>query len=64
MPNYIQTLQNQNKELNDRLNSVNNTITEFLVYLNSPKFQSNDTERKDWISTNEVENFLKKIRLI
>ena len=62
--NYIKTLQVENKALNSKLNQIENSIDDFTIFLNSPKFTGtqSDGSRKDWISTTDVMNRLKELR--
>lgn len=62
--NYIQQLQEQNQAKSAALGEIENSINEFLKYLNSDKFigvESNG-ERKDWISISDVHHFLVAVR--
>jgi predicted SprT family Zn-dependent metalloprotease len=58
--NYIKQLQSENETLRAQLNKVNQEITDFLVYLNSGKFQGND---RDWVSATEVVNRMRELRM-
>ena len=62
--NYIKQLQADNALLHARINATNNAIQDFREHLASPKFVGTETygERKDWISTSDVNNHLSCIR--
>lgn len=62
--NYIQKLQEENKEKGQRLAKIQRELNDFLVFLHSPKFVGveSDGGRKDWISTGDAINKLKEIR--
>jgi len=63
--NYIQKLQQENANLKTALELAGDDINSFLTFLQtSPKFQSTETERKDWISTGDVIRRLREIRNI
>jgi len=57
--NHILKLQKENAELRAQLGKVNQEITDFLVYLQSGKFQGND---RDWICATEVVNRMRELR--
>jgi hypothetical protein len=60
--NYITRLRSENEEKRNRINRMRFIIQEFRIHLASDKFQSdNDSERRDWISTSDVKNWLDKI---
>lgn len=63
--NYIERLQTENKELKGQLEQIKSELDSFRIFLNSAKFQGfeSDGSRKDWISTNDVQNRLKEISL-
>ncbi len=60
--NYIQTLQRELREANERADAAQALIAEFRAHLASAKFHSNETERRDWIATADVLNRLSDIR--
>jgi hypothetical protein len=61
--NYIKTLEQKNKELQDKLDSSRMEINDFIKFLTtSPKFQSTPEELKNWISTPDVIARLEEIR--
>lgn len=64
--NYIKQLEAKNAELTGQLDSIKNQLTDFLVHLNSAKFQGNDSsgERKDWIATADVIAAIREARQV
>lgn len=68
--NYIKSLQAENAELKNRVKKLDEEITQFIVFLNSPKFtgiEQNGTgagDRKDWIATGDVIMRLREMRNI
>jgi hypothetical protein len=62
--NYINRLEQENKDLKRVLGQINNELSLFLDYLHSPKFTGieSDGGRKDWISTTEVVHKLFELR--
>lgn len=60
--NYIQTLQRELREANERADAAHALITEFRAHLASTKFHSDAKERRDWIATADVINRLSDIR--
>lgn len=61
--NYIHKLQAENKELKRANQQIDYALVGFLQYLQSAKFTGTEGgERKDWISTGEVERFITHLR--
>jgi len=61
--NYIQKLQDENKFRLEQIITVQAEINDFIKFLHSPKFFGLENgERKDWISTGDVLNFLIDLR--
>lgn len=55
MPNYIQTLQAENRELREKLAAAEEWRNGFVSLLHSNKFAGTENgERKDWIATADV----------
>jgi hypothetical protein len=52
--NYIKQLQADVKEKQEKIENTQREIQAFKMFLHSPKFQSTETERKDWIATGDV----------
>jgi hypothetical protein len=63
--NYINKLQQENKELKEKFSSVLAEINAFIIFLNGPKFTGTEGgERKDWISTGDVIKNLNELKSI
>jgi hypothetical protein len=61
--NFIKQLQAENEELKAKLASATQSITDFMVFLNGPKFTGTENgERKDWIATGDVQTRLSQLR--
>jgi len=53
--NFIQKLQGEVKEKQEKISSVQEEIIGFVLFLRGPKFTGTENgERKDWISTSDV----------
>lgn len=63
--NYIKKLQDENSSLKSQIKETNREINDFIHFLNTDKFigVQSDGTRKDWISTGDVIERLKNIRL-
>jgi hypothetical protein len=61
--NYIKKLQRENEEACRRLKVLEEQCQEFRAFLLTPKFVGVDAdgERKDWISTSDVDAMLQKL---
>ncbi len=60
--NYIQQLQQENAKLKETIETLEENISNFRVFLLSDKFQTKEGgERKDWIATSDVDRFLSEI---
>lgn len=61
--NHIHKLQNEVRDLNDQILRRAERIQEFREYLSLPKFSAvqSDGERGDWISTADVQTWLRYI---
>lgn len=62
--NYIKKLESERNELREKSQTVEMAINNFIAHLHSPKFQGVESngERKDWIATGDVLNFLIELR--
>lgn len=61
--NHILKLQQENAELKKKIEEIEDWRISFISYLHSEKFQgSENSERKDWISTGDVFNQLQNLR--
>lgn len=61
--NYIKSLEQKNKELQEKLDSSRMEINDFIKFLSThPKFQSTPEEIKNWINTSDVTVRLEEIR--
>ena len=58
--NYIQRLQHEKKELQERLEFLQEQIRDMRAHLTLPKFQGTDSDgaRRDWIATGDVDRML------
>lgn len=63
--NYIKQLQAENAALKETIQTAQNEINFFLSYLHSDKFAGVDSAggRKDWISTSDVINRMREMRM-
>ena len=61
--NYIKKLQRENEEMRRILKRIEDTAQSFRVELFSDKFTGVDCngDRKDWISTKDVDQWLQKL---
>ena len=62
--NYIKQLQAELAEKKEALRQIEQKIIDFKVFLASSKFTGTDLDggRKDWISTNDVNDRLNSLR--
>ncbi len=61
--NHILRLQEENKNLKEKLQILNKNMSLFLEFLNSSKFQGEENgERKDWINTSDVRTRIMELR--
>ena len=58
--NYIKKLENENIALKKQLSDLNNDLTNFMSYLNSPKFQG---DGKNYIEVGEVFIRMRELRI-
>ena len=61
--NYITRLQAENELLKEQLAKAERQVTTFMAFLQGPKFTGEENgERKDWIATGDVQNWLSQFR--
>lgn len=61
--NFIQQLQKENAELKAKLAAASEATTDYMAYLLTSKFVGVENgERKDWISTGDVSDWLMSLR--
>jgi hypothetical protein len=63
--NYIKRLEAENAEKANRLDAVAAELSEFRKHIDLPKFKGTDEDgdRKDWIATADVCDWIEKIRI-
>ena len=60
---YAQKLKQENLELRGKLRDAQDTLIQFQSFLNSEKFRNGDSgDRKDWIATADVINWIREFR--
>lgn len=63
--NYIQRLEQENERLRQALQSLRNELTYMRIHIDSEKFKTPEGgERRDWISTGDIANWLDNARMI
>lgn len=61
--NYIKQLETDRENAATKIAQLMLEIVAFQVFLNSEKFQNNDTgDRKDWIATKDVQDRLQAMK--
>lgn len=61
--NYIKQLETDRENAATKIAQLMLEIVAFQVFLNSEKFQNNDTgDRKDWIATKDVQTRLQTMK--
>lgn len=61
--NYIKQLETDRESAATKIAQLMLEIVAFQVFLNSEKFQNNDTgDRKDWIATKDVQDRLQAMK--
>jgi hypothetical protein len=61
--NHIHKLQAENAELRRLLEQARDNQHAFRAHLHSAKFASTETERRDWIATADVLNWLRETQI-
>lgn len=63
--NYIQRLEQENERLHQALLALRSELTSLRTYVDSEKFKTQEGgERKDWIATGDIANWLDNARMI
>jgi len=64
MANYIQTLEANQRELARQIKTAKLELDSFINFLHSDKFKGTDShnERKDWIATGDVLNWIRETK--